>query len=372
MVLKTRAEIRRLAEIASDTLDEDRDGTVSDTELTDNYALAADELSDFDITSVEELRYWTSLYKPGTDVAKASDGSYIASDSPTSLRAECLSAYENGQLMDAALQIEGQSQGDLSAATWKLERIESAWRDFYESGAARYDPKRLKSLWKAYCDGPTWEASGQDPKEVFESFNAADLRRLYDGALLLAFLERENVIYDEEQKSFADFLKSDAGPRKGDCTIHSTLALHLFKLAGVEGYLPVILPSHVTLCVETSRGPVYLGAFGFQPPGYYENRPPAETIRRGWEPSSEPWQVLSTVYTNLGSVHYGRREWKEARRHLEAALEISPENPSAQYLLGASLENIGDHNGATEHYRKALDLSPGYSLPLQELNKLRK
>lgn len=365
MILKTRAEIQRLTEIASETLDANRDGNITDAELQDGYALMADDLESFGIDNIKDLHFLSSVYKPGTEVEKTPDGEFIVSSRPQSLRSDCIASYNNGQLMDAALQVEGDSPSEITAATKNLEHLELAWCSFYEKRVSRFNSSIFKSNFERYCNDKAWRQMGAEPTSFVAKLNNVELKQLYDGALLLEFLREQNVVYDAPQAKFFDFLTAGSGKHKGTCTILSTFALHLLKITHNDSFRPILMSDHVTLCLETSQGLIYLGAaanLGFQPPGYYENQPPEKSVRRVGESPAEPWQVLGEVYYNVGQSLYEKYHNEEAKLYLESSLEICPENVTAQYLLGSTLKYLGDKKRAREHYLKALAINPNYEL----------
>jgi tetratricopeptide (TPR) repeat protein len=133
------------------------------------------------------------------------------------------------------------------------------------------------------------------------------------------------------------------------------------------------MSNHVTLCLETSQGLIYLGAaanLGFQPPSYYENQTPEESVRRVGELPAEPWQVLGEVYYNVGQSLYEKNHNEEAKLYLESSLEICPEYVTAPYLFGSTLKYLGDKMGARKHYLKALEINPNYELARKAYDKI--
>lgn len=64
----------------------------------------------------------------------------------------------------------------------------------------------------------------------------------------------------------------------------------------------------------------------------------------------------------LAEIYLKRRKYKNARRHLTAALRHQPDNARHHYLLATALcaEDGGDVERAGEHYRRALELDPGH------------
>jgi Flp pilus assembly protein TadD len=50
--------------------------------------------------------------------------------------------------------------------------------------------------------------------------------------------------------------------------------------------------------------------------------------------------------------------WREALFRFQRAVEIDPDNASAQNNLAVALEQMGDFDKAREHYEQALDIKP--------------
>jgi Tfp pilus assembly protein PilF len=50
--------------------------------------------------------------------------------------------------------------------------------------------------------------------------------------------------------------------------------------------------------------------------------------------------------------------WREALFRFQRAVEIDPDNASAQNNLAVALEQMGEFDRAREHYEKAMDLKP--------------
>jgi tetratricopeptide (TPR) repeat protein len=60
-----------------------------------------------------------------------------------------------------------------------------------------------------------------------------------------------------------------------------------------------------------------------------------------------------------GRAALGRGEMDQAAAKFRHALKLQPDSADAQHYLGVALEKQGDTQGASEAYRKALDLNPG-------------
>ncbi len=75
-----------------------------------------------------------------------------------------------------------------------------------------------------------------------------------------------------------------------------------------------------------------------------------------------PAEAAEETQARLAEIHLKRRRYKQARRHLMAALRFQPDNARYHYLLATALssEETADLQLASEHYRRALELDPGH------------
>ncbi len=73
-----------------------------------------------------------------------------------------------------------------------------------------------------------------------------------------------------------------------------------------------------------------------------------------------PAEAAEETQARLAEIYLKRRKYKQARRHLTAALRHQPDNARYHYLLAAALhaEDGADLERAGEHYRRALELDP--------------
>ena len=85
-----------------------------------------------------------------------------------------------------------------------------------------------------------------------------------------------------------------------------------------------------------------------------------------------PAEVAEETQARLAEIHLKRRKYKQARRHLTAALRHQPDNARYHYLLATALqaEEGGDLDRAGEHYRRALELDPGHLKCLADYGQL--
>jgi Tfp pilus assembly protein PilF len=75
-----------------------------------------------------------------------------------------------------------------------------------------------------------------------------------------------------------------------------------------------------------------------------------------------PAEAAEETQARLAEIYLQRRKYKQARRHLTAALRHQPDNARYHYLFAAALgaEEGADLQSAAEHYRRALELDPGH------------
>jgi tetratricopeptide (TPR) repeat protein len=75
-----------------------------------------------------------------------------------------------------------------------------------------------------------------------------------------------------------------------------------------------------------------------------------------------PAEAAEETQARLAEIYLKRRKYKQARRHLTAALRQQPDNARYHYLLATALcgEEGEDLQSAAEHYRRALELDPGH------------
>lgn len=52
------------------------------------------------------------------------------------------------------------------------------------------------------------------------------------------------------------------------------------------------------------------------------------------------------------------QKFEDAKTHLEAALAEKPDHPRANYLMGVTVENLGDKKAAETYYKKSLAIDP--------------
>jgi tetratricopeptide (TPR) repeat protein len=61
---------------------------------------------------------------------------------------------------------------------------------------------------------------------------------------------------------------------------------------------------------------------------------------------------------NEGVGHFKEGHWKTSAKHFKEAIAAGPKLAEAHYNLALTLDKLGDHGGATQHFGDALDLAP--------------
>lgn len=57
-----------------------------------------------------------------------------------------------------------------------------------------------------------------------------------------------------------------------------------------------------------------------------------------------------------GIEHYNKAHWDVAMKHFQSAAEADPKSAEAHYNLALTLDKMGDHKAATEHFKTAQEL----------------
>lgn len=57
-----------------------------------------------------------------------------------------------------------------------------------------------------------------------------------------------------------------------------------------------------------------------------------------------------------GIEHYDKGHWDVAKKHFSEAAQADPQSAEAHYNVALVLDKMGDHGGATEHFKKAHEL----------------
>jgi len=61
---------------------------------------------------------------------------------------------------------------------------------------------------------------------------------------------------------------------------------------------------------------------------------------------------------NEGVGHYKEGHWEISAKHFREAIAAGPKLAEAHYNLALTLDKVGDHGGATQHFGEALELAP--------------
>lgn len=64
-------------------------------------------------------------------------------------------------------------------------------------------------------------------------------------------------------------------------------------------------------------------------------------------------------HITAGIEHYSKGHWDVAKTHFMEAAKADPKSAEAHYNLALVLDKAGDHTGATEHFKTALELGKG-------------
>lgn len=61
-------------------------------------------------------------------------------------------------------------------------------------------------------------------------------------------------------------------------------------------------------------------------------------------------------HVSEGIEHYGQGHWDVAKKHFSEAAKADPQSAEAHYDVALTLDKMGDHSGATEHFKMAYEL----------------
>ncbi len=61
---------------------------------------------------------------------------------------------------------------------------------------------------------------------------------------------------------------------------------------------------------------------------------------------------------NEGVGHFKEGHWEISAKHFKEAIAAGPKLAEAHYNLALTLDKMGDHGGATQHFGEALKLGP--------------
>jgi tetratricopeptide (TPR) repeat protein len=71
--------------------------------------------------------------------------------------------------------------------------------------------------------------------------------------------------------------------------------------------------------------------------------------------------ALAAAHTNLGNLHYRRRERGEARAAYQRALALDPDQPEARYNLGNLLDDLGEREAARVEWHRVAAACPEFA-----------
>ena len=71
-------------------------------------------------------------------------------------------------------------------------------------------------------------------------------------------------------------------------------------------------------------------------------------------PDAEP----GAAENNEGVGHFKEGHWEISAKHFKEAIAAGPKLAEAHYNLALTLDKMGDHGGATQHFGEALKLAP--------------
>ena len=63
-------------------------------------------------------------------------------------------------------------------------------------------------------------------------------------------------------------------------------------------------------------------------------------------------------YNRQGMERYQQGQWLAAKENFEEAIRADPDEAEPEYNLALSLDQLGDHAGATVHFKAAAKLAP--------------
>jgi Tfp pilus assembly protein PilF len=66
----------------------------------------------------------------------------------------------------------------------------------------------------------------------------------------------------------------------------------------------------------------------------------------------------AATYNRQGMERYQQGQWQSAKENFEEAIRADPDEAELHYNLALSLDRLGDHAGATVHFKAAAKLAP--------------
>lgn len=80
----------------------------------------------------------------------------------------------------------------------------------------------------------------------------------------------------------------------------------------------------------------------------------------GTEPEADPEAALERR-VELARQYIGRGDWENAKRNLELANDLDPDNPSVHEAFGLVYQSTGEYDRAEESFKRALRIDPKFS-----------
>jgi tetratricopeptide (TPR) repeat protein len=87
-----------------------------------------------------------------------------------------------------------------------------------------------------------------------------------------------------------------------------------------------------------------------------------------WALRIDPAHLIALL--NLGNAYRQRKEWTEAKKALERAFEVAPDDPEVNYSLGLVCAQLEEPDRAYEYLKRAVSLRPVYPEALNNLGVL--
>ena len=76
-------------------------------------------------------------------------------------------------------------------------------------------------------------------------------------------------------------------------------------------------------------------------------------------PTTAGADAAAAKHNAEGIEHFTMGHWDVARGHFEAAIKADPQLAEPHFNLALALHNLGLHQEATTHFKKAAELAPG-------------
>ena len=80
----------------------------------------------------------------------------------------------------------------------------------------------------------------------------------------------------------------------------------------------------------------------------------------GKEPEADPDAALERR-VELARQYIGRGDWENAKRNLELANDLNPDNPAVHEAFGLVYQSTGEYDRAEDSFKRALRIDPSFS-----------